>query len=311
MLALHTTRKQISLMSDLPEPERGRGEVKVRVHYASLNPTDAEIVEGKLDLFFRLNRVRSEVLTGLEFSGIVMEGGGRFSAGDRVFGYTHLFKGPKTHQDVVSIPETYIAHVPDGMSLAEAAAFPLGAQTSLVALRDLAELQHGQSVLINGASGGLGLLAIQIARSLGARVNAIAGPAGQDVMTEMGAESVFDYHQTSLSEMDGSFDVVLELSGRARFEDFRHLMTPDGIYIPAEPQKELVSFLGNPFRRQKLGYLLVDRGDTKLLSELAGQVERGELKTTPPRTFAFSDFSQAFASLKKPGRIGRIVLRLQ
>lgn len=311
MRALHNTDRAIRLVAGLQEPNRAPGEVKVQVHYASVNPTDHDIVQGDLDLFFKLYRVRSPVRTGLEFSGTVVEGSGRFPDGAKVFGYTNLIRGPKTHQDMISIPETYIAEIPEAMSFADAAAFPLGAQTSLVALRDVARLKPGQSVLILGASGGLGVYAIQLAKHMQLSVTGVSGPDGLGVMSRFGADTVINYRQTALSEISGTFDAVLDLSARYRFREIRHLLKPRGVFVPADPLKNLYSFAGNPFRGQKLGYLLVDRGDTGKLTELAGLVRDGALKLGPHTEFALEDFEAAFETLQAPGRIGRKVLRLR
>jgi len=156
MRALHNTNRTLALTDAAQEPVRAPGEVKVQVYCASLNPTDADIVRGDLDVFLWLYRARSPVRTGLEFSGTVVDGGQRFSEGTNVFGYTHLMKGPKTHQDVISIPEDYIAEMPDAIRFAQAAAFPLGAPTSLVARRAVAGLPRGAALVMLGASGGSG-----------------------------------------------------------------------------------------------------------------------------------------------------------
>ncbi|MFC3613617.1 NAD(P)-dependent alcohol dehydrogenase [Lutimaribacter marinistellae] len=310
MKALHTINRALSLVDGQTEPARGAEEVTVRVHHASVNPTDLDIVKGGFDLYFRLYGVKEPARTGLEFSGVVLDGSARFPTGTRVFGYTHLLKGPKTHQQVISVPEGYIAKIPDGMGFAEAAGFPLAAQTSLVALRDVARVRPGQKVLIVGGSGGLGVIAIQIARNIGARVTGLAGPAGQDIMKALGSERVVDYRQTPLSEIEGVFDVVLDLSARYGFRDIRPLLAPRGVFVPADPVKTALSIAANPFRRQKTGKLYVDRGDTALLTELAGQVVTGALETGPVLEFPLDDYRAAFETLKTPGRIGRTVLRM-
>ena len=166
MKALVNSNKKLQLVENMPEPKAKPGEVSVKVLYASLNPTDLDIARGSLDFFLKLNGAKSAVRTGLEFSGIVLEDSTRFQKGERVFGYTHLLKGPKTHQEILTIPEDFVAAMPDEVSFAEAASVPIGAQTSLVALRDVAGLKSGQSVLIIGASGGVGVFAVQIAKSM-------------------------------------------------------------------------------------------------------------------------------------------------
>lgn len=311
MRALQSTNRSLALVADVAEPTRSDGEVKVQVHYAAVNPTDADVARGDLDLYFRLYRVKSPIRTGLEFSGTVIEGGAQFSVGTKVFGYTHLIKGPKTHQDVLSISEDYIAEMPEEMNFAQAAAFPLGAQTSLVALGDVAKLQPQQSLLILGASGGLGVYAIQLAKSMRATVTGVSGPDGLDTMRKLGADMVINYCDMPLTEIKGTFDTVLDLSNRYTFQEVCHLLSPFGIFIPADPIKNLLSIAASPFRRKKTGYLLVEHGDNKLLTDLAKQVSNGTLKVGPFQEFEFEDFETAFASLKAPGHPGRTVLKLR
>ncbi|MEM1131751.1 MAG: NAD(P)-dependent alcohol dehydrogenase [Pseudomonadota bacterium] len=309
MRALLNQDKKLKLVDDFAEPERRKGEVKVRVHYASLNPTDIDIANGDYDLFLRLYRVKSPIRTGLEFSGTVIEASLHFKQGDQVFGYTSVLKGPKTHQEILSIPEDYIAKMPQGLSFAEAAAFPLGAQTSLVALRDVAKLKPGQSVLINGASGGLGVFAIQLAKAMELEVTAVAGTDAQDAMAALGADYIVNYKETPLARLKGSFDSVLELSNKFALRDFKHLLAPRGMFIPADPLKHLSGFMTNPFRKQKLGYLMVDRGDRELLTDLANRVSKGELDVSYYREFALEDYQNAIEALETRSTLGRIVLR--
>ncbi len=310
MKALTNLNHTLNLVSDAAEPDSNQGEVKVRVRYASLNPTDLEIADGKQDLFLNLYCVRSKVRTGLEFSGTVLEDSLKFQKGDRVFGYTHLIKGPKTHQEVLSIPEDYVAAIPDGMSFAEAAAFPLGAQTSFVALNDVAGLTSGQSVLINGGSGGVGIFAIQIAKSMGLQITAVSGPDGLDIMRSLGADTVLNYKETNIEALEDRFDAILDLANRLHFGQVEHLLTPNGTFVPVDPTQHLTSLAGNILRRKKVGYLFEDRGNGKMLDGLAKQVSNGVLDASRYREFAFADYRDAIAALESPGGIGRTVLRL-
>ncbi len=310
MKALTNLNHDLNLVSDAAEPIPEIGEVKVRVHYASLNPTDLEIANGKQDFFLNLYCVSSQVRTGLEFSGTVLEDSVKFRSGDRVFGYTHLIKGPKTHQEILSIPEDYVAAIPDGMSFAEAAAFPLGAQTSFVALHDVAGLTSGQSVLINGGSGGVGIFAIQIARSMDLKITAVSGPEGLEIMQSLGADTVYNYQETSIETLEGKFDAILDLANRLNFGQVKHLLTPNGTFVPVDPTQHLASLAGNMLRKKKVGYLFEDRGNGELLDGLAGQVSKGMLDTSRFQEFAFADYRNAIAALKHHGRIGRTVLRL-
>jgi len=302
---------QLNLVDDLPEPEVNTGEVKVRVHYCSLNPTDIDIAKGHYDFFLKLYGAKSPVRTGLEFSGTVMEGGQRFKKGDRVFGYTHLMKGPKTHREVLSINENYVTHIPEGLGFAEASAAPIGLQTSLVALRDLARTTSGDRVLINGASGGVGVYAIQIAKWLGAHVTAVAGPAVQGLMKQLGADEVLNYREQEVESLACQFDSIFDLSCQMKFKSIRHLLKPEGVFIPADPMKNIGDMIGNPFRKQKTAYLMVDKGDHKQLSELAQKFGSNEFVAPESLRFDIEDFRDAIDALGRSGNPGRIVLKFK
>ena len=308
MKALINVNKSLKFVEDLQEPVRRHDETKIRVQCASLNPTDLDIARGDYDLFLRLYGAKSSVRTGLEFSGTVLEDSDRFRTGDRVFGYTHLLRGPKTHQQIISIKSDYIAAIPDGLSFAEAAGIPVGAQTSYVAWKEIANLQKGQRVLINGGSGGVGIFAIQIAKMLQAHVTAVAGPSSQNVMRSLGADETIDYRRQTLQSLDGRFDAILDLTCTVKYRDIKHLLGPSGIFIPADPMRNLGDFMGNPFRRRKTGYLLVDRGDQQLLAEIAALLESGDLKPVHGPMFPVKDVQSAIEKLSETGVPGRIIL---
>ncbi len=310
MKALVNLNKELIPVHDLPEPDDAEGMVTVRVHHAALNPSDHEIARGAFDWYFRLYGFKGPVRTGLEFAGTVVSGSQNFATGARVFGYPHLFKGPKTHQELLVVPESQLATIPDEMSFAEASAFAVAAQTSMTALRDIAKLTPGQRVLLVGASGGMGLYAIQIAKHLHAHVTAVSGASGQEAMRNAGADEIFDYRRTPVAELKGRFDAILDMSTTLKFKHVRHLLAPSGIFIPAEPARNLLDLLGNPFRKKKTGYLLVDHGDHATLTGLAKMVSNGVITAQKVREFDLMDIEKALEALKQSGGIGRVVLRI-
>ena len=310
MKALINRNKELIPVQDLPEPDDAAGMVTVRVHHAALNPTDREIAHGGFDWYFRLYGFKGPVRTGLEFAGTVVSDSRNFAKGTRVFGYPHLFKGPKTHQERLVIPESQLAVIPDGMGFAEASAFAVAAQTSLTALRDIAKLSPGQRVLLVGASGGMGLYAIQIAKHLQAHVTAVSGASGQGAMKGAGADEVIDYRKTPVAELKGGFDAIFDMSTTLKFKHVRHLLSPTGTFIPAEPARNLADFLGNPFRKKKTGYLLVDHGDHAMLTGLAKLVSTGVITAQKVREFDLMDIDKALEALSLSGGIGRVVLRI-
>ena len=220
MKALLSTAKRLQLTHDLTEAETKANEVKVRLHYASLNPTDIALANGDYDLFLRLYGAKSPVRTGLEFSGTVMQDSQCYKKGDRIFGYTHLMKGPKTHQQTLSINQEYVALMPSELDFQQAAAAPIGLQTSYVAWQQ-ANLKPGDKVLINGASGGVGLYAIQIAKSMQAVVTAVAGTKAQSLMQQLGADQVIDYKRTNIANLTQKFDAIFDLSCKKKLKTIR------------------------------------------------------------------------------------------
>ncbi len=286
------------------------GHALVRVVYASVNPTDLDIMKGKYDLWLKLLRYRHPVKTGLEFSGVVEAGSDRFKKGDRVFGYVDFMNGPKSHQEYLLVNEDYMAHMPSNLSFEQAAAIPLGALTSLVALETKGDISRNSEVLINGASGGLGVYAVQIAKIFGARVTAVAGPGQEAFLSDLGADHVIDYQQTDIKTLKEEFDLIFDLTTKVRFKSIKHLLSKNGRFIPADPMKNAVDFLNNAVGSKQTKYLFVQYGNYEKLTRVAGWVEEGRLTPQIDSEFSFSEFNTAFERVSEKGRKGRIVLRI-
>ncbi|MEC7525999.1 MAG: NADP-dependent oxidoreductase [Myxococcota bacterium] len=296
-----------TLRTDLARPTTGPGEVLVRVTHAGVFGHDFELAKRWLGrLLGRVQGARGEVRTGLDFAGVVQTGGERFREGARVMGYVDMVSGYKPHADYLAIPEAYLTHAPEGVDPAHAAALPMSAQTALVALREIAAVGPGQRVLVLGASGGVGVMAVQIARLLGAGVTAVASPPHHALLTELGAEECVDYRTTRLEAMQGPYDAVLDFSATARLSQVRHLLGPAGVFIPADPMRNLSDIVCS--RRAK--WLMVDRGDAALLDQIAAWAARGELRPIVSEVFDLSEWPRAVARSHERGTAGRLVLRL-
>ncbi|SOE17178.1 NADPH:quinone reductase-like Zn-dependent oxidoreductase [Hoeflea halophila] len=308
MKALICENKALRL-ADLAEPGVPKpGEVRVRVAAATVNPTDQDMAAGAYDLFLKLYGARGPVKTGLEFAGTVEEASGRYRKGDRIFGYTSLMKGPKTHQQVLNVNENCTAAIPEGLSFEQAASIAIAGNSSLALIDDIARLAAGQSLLINGASGGVGVFALQYAKFRGLRVSATAGPGQQDFVRGLGAEAVYDYTTQPLDALGSTFDAVLDFSNGLKFRHVRHLLSPRGVFVPADPLKNLADIAANPLRRQKTGYFLVQEGDTGKLSKAAALVAGGSIKAEIDSRFPLAAYREAFERLGTKGRRGRIIL---
>lgn len=298
------SNKQFALKGNLVLPIPEQDEVLVRIKSASVNPYDAESAAGRFDEYFAEYGVDKDVQSGLEFSGIVESDGKRFKRGDQVFGYVNMITGWKSHAEFIAINEDYMALMPTHVDFSQAAAIPLGSLTTLVALQDLGQLKTGMKLLINGAAGGLGLQGIQIAKLLGAHVTAIAGDSQTEYLQSYGADKVYDYNRTNIKELTEKFDVILDLTNIQTLAAMKPLLTPNGIFIPAEPSQEN----GGESEDTQVGYLMVMHGNFEQLTRIANWVDEGKLKATVDKEFKFTDYLEAFSRLQQKGRRGRIVL---
>ena len=296
--------KQLVLREHLTDPIPEQGEVSVEIKSASVNAFDAESAQGRFDSYFAEYGVDKDVQSGLEFSGIVKSDGVKFKQGDEVFGYVHMITGDKSHAEFIAIDESYMALKPKNLTFSQAAAIPLGALTSLVALQDIAQLKAGMKVLINGAVGGVGIYAIQIAKLLNAHVTAMAGKSQAEFLKSYGADHVYDYNNVSIDDLNDTFDLILDLTKIQTLASMKKHLTATGLFIPAEPNSEN----GGESEDQQLGYLMVFHGDFEKLTRIADWVSTRKLKAVVDKDFPFLEYPQALARLKEKGRRGRITL---
>lgn len=310
MKALVVENNDIRLKEGLSLPSANDNEVLVRVMNASINQLDVENIQGKYDLLLKLSGGNYPVKTGIEFSGVILEGRENFKKGDKVFGYVNLMKGLKTHQEVISINTAYIAHTPENLSFEQAAALPLGALTSLVALKELADVKQGTEILINGASGGLGVYAIQLAKIFGATVTAVSGPGQADFLHSLGADRVINYQEQPIESLSQEFDVLFDLSNQKRFSDIKHLLKNNSVFIPSEPNKHVWNIVSSLLTTKKTKYLMVDKGNHQQLTDIAEWVKEGKLRVFVDSVYALEDYQHAFQRLQKKGKQGRTVIKV-
>jgi NADPH:quinone reductase-like Zn-dependent oxidoreductase len=223
-------------VQDVPQPTPGADEVLVRVRAASINARDWHLMRGDPYLA-RLTgasqgfgpRRPTVRAPGTDFAGeVVTVGPGvtGVSVGDEVFG-----EHSGAFAEYVCAPASLVAPRPANLSLEEAAALPLAANTALMGVRDVAAARPGQRILINGASGGVGLFAVQIARSYGAHVTGVCRTRNIELVEFAGADEVIDYTRTDFARTGGRWDVVLDLVGNRSLPELRGVLTPAGILI--------------------------------------------------------------------------------
>ncbi len=303
-------------LREMPKPTPGKGEVLVRVAAAGVTTADwrlrASAFPGGLWLAGRLMtglfRPRKRVLGG-DFAGTVEavgEGVTRFQPGDAVFG----FSGHGAHADyLVMSADGAIAHRPDGITPAQAAALPFGAVCALEFLRDVAKLRPGQRVLIVGASGGVGVYAVQVAKALGAEVTGVASGSNLGLVRDLGADHVVDYRQTDLTSLSARYDVIFDTVGAVNLAQAKGMLGPRGLFLPLNfsvsdlPRALLSGRKGGP------RMVLHVNGDTREHAEaLADMIADGQLRPVIDRVYPMEEVHAAYAHVEGRHRRGAVVL---
>ena len=297
------------VVRDLPKPTPRPGEVLVRVKAAAMNPLDCKLREGTFRLIFR---VKPPFVLGFDLAGEVEAVGSgvtRLRPGDAVFG---TMSRPGAHAEHAVAGEELLLPKPSRLSFEEAAALPAAALSALQALRDYARLREGQRVLLNGAGGGIGTFAIQIARAAGARVTAVASARNQDLLRELGADECLDYAKEDFARRAAAFDAILDLVPNRSFPECRRALAPGGTYVTTLPGpgpffwRALTALPLFGGRRCRMLMLAPRRSD---LEELARLVEDGKLRPVVGEVFPLDAIREAHVRMQSGHARGKIVVR--
>lgn len=316
-------------LEDRPEPTPGPRDVVIDVRAASLNPIDFKLREGKVKLVLPLS---FPIGLGCDVAGVVSGVGAevtRFKVGDDVYARLEKMRMGALAEKVAA-DAAIVAAKPASLSFPEAAAIPLAALTSLQALREVAGLTAGQRVLIHAGAGGVGTLAIQIAKILGLHVTTTTSTKNVDFVRELGADDVIDYTKDKLAdrarELDAVFDtlggaselasiavtkrggIVVGIGGLPDGETAKNLMPAwvrPALWMMTGKRRRAAAKAGVRFR-----YLFM-RPDAAQLDELSGWVATGKLKPILHRTFALADARDAFAELERGHARGKIVVTVR
>jgi len=235
---LKTGPADVLQQMDLPRPSVAANQVLVRVRAAGVNPSDSLFRSGGLPFV----RLQFPFIPGLDVAGVVETVGAAvngFKSGDAVYGMLPNAKmGGYAEYAVLS--SDALVPIPTGLSFAEAAAVPCAALTAIQALQHHAGLHAGMCVLVNGASGGVGSFAVQIAKALGAQVTATTSARNLDWVKKLGVDSVFDYARLPSLEPEQPFDVVLDAVGLLNWSQVQQWLRPGGVGVTVNPLR------GNP-----------------------------------------------------------------
>ena len=298
-------------LADLPTPERASGEVLIEVHASSVNPIDYRLRSGELKGLLPGGFPR---IPGYDVAGVVTaidsDCGDGFKIGDRVMAFLDTLRGGALAEYATCGPDV-MAKIPDSMSFEDAAAIPLAGTTSLQSLRDHGGIEQGQRVLINGASGGVGAFAVQIAKSYACHVDAIASGDNRDFCLELGADHFYDYEQTDFTESEERWDLVFDASGKSGYLDARSVLLDGGRFVSTEPDLKgmLMTVLTWPL--DKSGTVMLAKPAAEDLQALIELYSARKLTVTIDSRFPLSEAHAAHRRVENGVDRGKVVLTHQ
>jgi NADPH:quinone reductase-like Zn-dependent oxidoreductase len=293
-------------LTTVPRPVPTRGQVLVRTRFIGVNPKDIIVRKGKFKI---ATGKKFPLIVGHDIAGEVVDTGmgADLAEGDLVFGMINDFAG-RAYAEYAAVDCQQLAIAPISIGMDVAAAVPLAAQTALQALRDDARLQPDQSALINGASGGVGVFAVQIAKILGARVTAVCSHRNADLVKELGADEVVDYSKVELVNLDERFDVIFDVFGNYHFDKLKHLLRPRGTYVHTIPSGRIFKDVARTLVRRKRAKLVVVKSRREDLDWLRKHIDAKRLRVVVDRSFALGDVAEAHRYMETKRARGKVVL---
>ena len=299
-------------LREIEKPTPGDGEVLVRVLAASLAAGEYFGMRGKpfpIRMYIGFPKPKKDFVVGLDCAGVVESVGKdvtRFQPGDEAYGEC---RGSCAAYAVAR--ESSLAHKPHNLTFEQAAAVPTSALAALQALRDHGKVQPGQKVLINGASGGVGTFAVQIAKALGAEVTGVCSTANVDMVGSIGADHVIDYTKEDFTQGEPRYDLILDNVASHSFADYRRVLEPGGTLMPnsghAGMGYVIKAFLLPLFVRQveRPFVSAPNQDDLITLKEL---VEAGRVTPVIDRTYPLRETAEAFRYLDQGHAQGKVII---
>jgi len=315
---------------ELPEPEVKANEILIQVYAAGVNQLDSKIKHGEFKLILPY---KLPLVLGHDVAGVVSKTGSkvsRFKVGDEVYARAADFH-IGAFAEYVSIDENDAALKPKNLSMVEAASIPLVGLTAWQALVVKARLQNGQKIFIQAGSGGVGTIAIQLARNLGATVATTTGSAGTQLVKDLGANVIIDYRKEDFETLLKDYDVVLNSQDNKTLEKSLQILKPDGklISISGPPTPGFAKELGMPWyvklatwllsrkvrtlaKKKKVDYsFLFMTANGKQLAQLTALIENGEISPVIDKVFPFEQTNEALQYVEGGRAKGKVVIQIK
>jgi NADPH:quinone reductase-like Zn-dependent oxidoreductase len=303
-------------LREIDQPEPGADEVLVRVHAASVNPADWYAMTGTPYLARpQMGLRKPKTRLGIDLAGVVEAVGGnvaRLQPGDEVFG-----AGTGALAEYVAVAEDALVPKPASVSFEQAAAVPVAGLTALQGLRDKGRIQPGQQVLVNGASGGVGTFAVQVAKSFGAEVTGVCSPRNVEMAGSLGADQVIDYTREDFTQTDRRYDLLFDVAGSRPWAACRRVLHPQAtlVLVGAPKGNRLLGPLDHIGKvrlaslraSQRVVFFISKRRNEDLVA-LQGLLEARTVTPVVERTYALRETAHAFRYLGEGHARGKLVI---
>ena len=302
-------------LKDIEKPMPNDNQVLVKVHAASANPADWHLMRAEPFLARFANGLLKPKNTrlGADLAGRIEAVGRnvtRFRIGDAVFGELPL-DAMGSFAEYVCISEELLALKPDKLTFEQAAAVPLAAFTALQGLRDKGQIRPGQRVLVNGASGGVGTFAVQIAKSFGTEVTGVCSTRNLDMVRSIGADHVIDYTQTDFTNTGQRYDLIFDAIGNRSVSDLKRALTPNGICSVAGFTSLSRLFQTMFFGGKNVGLMETAKANQADLVFIQGLLEAGKVVPVIDRRYPLSETAEAIRYLEAGHARGKVIVTIE
>ncbi len=297
----------IEIVDDALKPTASKGQVQIEVHAASVNPFDNMVRSGYVA---KMMPLEFPATLGMDVAGVIAgvgEGVSEFKPGDEVYGQAKFFAGQGAFAEFAISDAKSISLKPKNAAFTEAAGLPLTAVSAYQVLVTKMNLSKGQKILIHGGAGGIGSLAIQMAKNLGAYVTATAGASETDFVKELGADEIIDYKSDKFEDVVSNYDAVFDTVGGDTYKRSFKVLKPGGVIVSMleQPNQELLKqhSVNALYQQTKM--------NSADLAKVAELVEGGVLKVHIDRVFPLSETAKAMDYLRTGHPKGKVIIEVQ
>ena len=304
-------------LRDLNVPAPAADDVLIEVKMASINPIDWKIRRGDVSLI--LPRKFPRVL-GIDVAGVVSKVGSsvkKFKVGENVFGMADPFRNQHgSYAQFCLVQDTKLAPMPEHFSFEDAASVPVAGLTAYKALFEHGAMRPGHHILVNGASGGVGSFAVQLAKIAGAKVTAVCGPDNIEFVRSLGADEVLNYKETDVKKLQvkEKFAIIFDVSAKLDYFAAKDLLMENGVFVGTNPKADLVmaSAMTAPFGGKKAVLVLASTGNkiSQELAEIANLIVSKKLQPVISKTVTLGHVPEAHKEAEKEHTRGKVLVRV-